>query len=55
MLHDPPKDGRKLTRAEDVLKYGSVAATPKIAPPTARLAGILTKSKVAEVKAPTPK
>ncbi|MGZ3378413.1 MAG: S41 family peptidase, partial [Phenylobacterium sp.] len=45
----------QLSRAEDVLKYGSVAATPKLAAPTARLASILSKSKVAEVKAPTPK
>ena len=56
----PPEgfDGKKdfqLERAEDVLKYGSVAATPKIPAPTARLAGILSKAKVAEVKAPTPK
>src|SRR3954467_12796832 len=51
---DAKKDFQ-LARAEDVLKYGSVAATPKIPAPTARLAGILSKSKVAEVKAPTPK
>ena len=29
----------QLARAEDVLKYGSVAATPKIPAPTARLRG----------------
>ncbi len=58
----PPEgfDGKKdfqLARAEDVLKYGSVAATPKLAAPTARLAGILAKSKVAEAqsKDPSPK
>ena len=56
----PPEgfDGKKdfqLARAEDVLKYGSVAATPKLAPPTARLASILSKSKVAEGKAEQPK
>ena len=45
----------QMARAEDVLKYGSVGATPKIPAPTARLAGILSKAKVAEVKAPTPK
>jgi carboxyl-terminal processing protease len=57
---EPPEgfDAKKdfqLARAEDVLKYGSVAATPKLAAPTARLAGILSKSKVAEVKPPAPK
>jgi carboxyl-terminal processing protease len=49
------KDGKKdfqLARAEDVLRYGSVAATPKLAKPTARLASILSKDKVAEVKPP---
>ena len=53
---DAKKDFQ-LSRAEDVLKYGSVAATPKLAPPTARLAGILQKSKVADAQAkpPTPK
>jgi carboxyl-terminal processing protease len=51
---DAKKDFQ-LARAEDVLKYGSVAATPKIPAPTARLAAILSKAKVAEVKAPTPK
>ena len=51
---DAKKDFQ-LARAEDVLKYGSVAATPKLAAPTARLAGILSKSKVAEVKVPAPK
>ena len=51
---DAKKDFQ-LARAEDVLHYGSVAATPKIPVPTARLAGILSKAKVAAVKAPTPK
>ena len=55
---DPKKDFQ-LSRAEDVLKYGSVAATPKLAAPTARLAAILSKAKVAEATpatpAPTPK
>ena len=49
------KDGKKdfqLARAEDVLRYGSVAATPKLPKPTARLAAILSKDKVAEVKPP---
>jgi hypothetical protein len=32
-----------------------VAATPKIPAPTARLAGILSKAKVAEVKPPIAK
>jgi carboxyl-terminal processing protease len=31
----------QLTRAEDVLKYGSVAATPKLPKPTARLAEVV--------------
>ncbi|HZZ69260.1 MAG TPA: S41 family peptidase [Phenylobacterium sp.] len=56
---EPPEgfDAKKdfqLTRAEDVLKYGSVAATPKLPVPTARLASILAKSKVAEVKTAKP-
>ena len=43
----------QLTRAQDVLRYGSVAATPKLAVPTAKLAGILgAKDRVAEVKPP---
>jgi len=48
---DSKKDFQ-LARAEDVLKYGSVAMTPKLPKPTARLAEILSKSKVAEVKPP---
>jgi carboxyl-terminal processing protease len=45
---DPKKDFQ-LARAEDVLHYGSVAATPKLPHPTAKLAEIIGKSKVAEV------
>ena len=45
----------QLSRAEDVLRYGSVAATPKLSAPTARLASILSKSKVAAVQTTTPK
>jgi carboxyl-terminal processing protease len=48
---DAKKDFQ-LARAEDVLHYGSVAATPKLAKPTARLAAILGKDRVAEVKPP---
>ena len=54
----PPEgfDGKKdfqLARAEDVLRYGSVAATPKLAAPTAHMATILnTKDRVAEAKPP---
>ena len=40
----------QLARAEDVLHYGSVAATPKLPKPTAHLAQVLSKDKVAEVK-----
>jgi carboxyl-terminal processing protease len=51
---DAKKDFQ-LARAEDVLHYGSVAATPKLAKPTAHLAEVLgTKARVAEVKTPTP-
>ncbi|MEO8114289.1 MAG: S41 family peptidase, partial [Phenylobacterium sp.] len=50
------KDGRKdfqLARAEDVLKFGSVASTPKLPKPAARLAEVLgAKARVAEVKPP---
>ncbi len=45
----------QLARAEDVLKYGSVAMTPKLPKPTARLAEIISKAKVAEVKPPLTK
>ncbi len=51
---DAKKDFQ-LARAEDVLRYGSVAMTPKLPKPTARLAEILSKSKVAEVKPPLTK
>jgi carboxyl-terminal processing protease len=43
----------QLARARDVLRYGSVAATPKLPKPTARLADIVSKAKVAAVKPPT--
>jgi carboxyl-terminal processing protease len=42
----------QLVRAEDVLKYGSVAATPKLAKPTAKMADLISRAKVAEVKPP---
>jgi carboxyl-terminal processing protease len=45
----------QMARAEDVLHYGSVAATPKLPHPTAKLAEILSKAKVAEVKPPLQK
>jgi carboxyl-terminal processing protease len=49
----------QLARAGDVLRYGSVAATPKLPKPTARLAEVVgSKARVAEVKPPaatTPK
>ena len=48
---DPKKDFQ-LARAEDVLHYGSVAATPKLPKPTAKLAEIVSKAKVASVKPP---
>jgi carboxyl-terminal processing protease len=48
---DEKKDFQ-LTRAEDVLHYGSVAATPKMPKPSAKLAEVLSKSKVAAVKPP---
>jgi carboxyl-terminal processing protease len=51
---DAKKDFQ-LARAEDVLRYGSVAQTPKMPKPTARLAEILSKAKVAEVKPPIAK
>jgi carboxyl-terminal processing protease len=56
---EPPEnfDAKKdfqLARAEDVLRYGSVAATPKLPKPTAKLAEVLagSKAKVAAVKPP---
>src|SRR5436190_330420 len=51
---DAKKDFQ-LARAEDVLRYGSVALTPKLPKPTARLAEILSKAKVAEAKPPITK
>jgi len=52
---DPKKDFQ-LARAEDVLHYGSVAATPKLPRPTARLAEIInTKERVAQAKPPVDK
>ncbi|HSV02851.1 MAG TPA: S41 family peptidase [Phenylobacterium sp.] len=48
---DPKKDFQ-MARAEDVLHYGSVAATPKLPHPTAKLAEIISKSRVAQVKPP---
>src|SRR5690606_33265222 len=50
------KDGDfQLTRAQDVLKYGSVAATPKLPKPAAKLAGMIgPKATVAEIKPPAP-
>ena len=48
---DEKKDFQ-VARAEDVLKFGSVALTPKLPKPTARLAEIVAKAKVAEAKAP---
>jgi carboxyl-terminal processing protease len=50
---DPKKDFQ-LARGEDVLRYGTVAATPKLPKPTAKLAEILgaSKARVAAVKPP---
>ena len=45
----------QLARGEDVLHYGTVAATPKLPKPTAKLAEIISKSRVAEVKPPVTK
>jgi carboxyl-terminal processing protease len=50
---DAKKDFQ-LARAEDVLHYGSVALTPKLAKPTAKLAEIYSKAKVAEAKPAVP-
>ena len=55
---EPPEgfDAKKdfqLARAEDVLHFGSVAATPKLPKPSARLAEIVgSKARVAAVKPP---
>jgi carboxyl-terminal processing protease len=54
----PPEDfdaakDFQLTRAADVLRHGSVAATPKLPKPTARMAEVVgSKARVAEVKPP---
>ena len=51
-----PKGDFQLSRAEDVLKYGSVAATPKLPKPTARLAEVTgVKARVAETQPPVKK
>lgn len=52
---DEDKDFQ-LVRAQDVLKYGSVAATPKLPKPEARLAEVIgVKDKVAAAAAAAPK
>ena len=51
---DAKKDFQ-MARAEDVLKYGSVAMTPKLPKPTARLAEVINKAKVAEAAKPVAK
>ena len=48
---DEKKDFQ-IARAMDVLKFGSVAQTPKLPKPQPKLAGILAKDKVAVVKPP---
>jgi carboxyl-terminal processing protease len=46
----------QLARAEDVLRYGSVASTPKLPKPTAKMAELVgSKARVAEVKPPVTK
>ena len=53
---DEKKDFQ-ITRATDVLKFGSVAATPKLPKPQPKLASIVNRARVAEVMSPavTPK
>jgi carboxyl-terminal processing protease len=52
---DAKKDFQ-LARAEDVLHFGSVAATPKLPKPTAKLAEIVgPKARIGEVKPPVAK
>src|SRR3954447_13117004 len=52
---DAKKDFQ-MARAEDVLRYGSVALTPKLPKPTARMAEVVgSKARVAEVKPPISK
>ncbi|MET0274965.1 MAG: S41 family peptidase [Phenylobacterium sp.] len=46
----------QLARAEDVLRYGSVAQTPKLPKPAAKMAELVgSKARVAEVKPPVTK
>jgi carboxyl-terminal processing protease len=46
----------QLARAEDVLRYGSVAQTPKLPKPTAKMAELVgSKARVAEVQPPVTK
>ena len=45
----------QLQRAKDVLKFGSVAATPKLAKPTARLAEAVAGKGVAKIPVPVTK
>jgi carboxyl-terminal processing protease len=40
----------QITRATDVLRYGSVALTPKLPKPTARMAEVVSKARIAEAK-----
>ena len=53
---DEKKDFQ-ITRATDVLKFGSVAATPKLPKPQPKLASIVNRARVAEAMTPavTPK
>lgn len=46
-----PKGDFQLSRARDVLRYGSVAATPKLPKPTARLAEVVGRSRATEAPA----
>jgi carboxyl-terminal processing protease len=46
---DAKKDFQ-ITRATDVLRYGSVALTPKLPKPTARMAEVMSKARIAEAK-----
>jgi carboxyl-terminal processing protease len=45
----------QLQRAKDVLKFGSVSATPKLAKPTARLAEVVAGKGVAKIPTPVTK
>ena len=42
----------QLVRAKDVLKYGSVAATPKLPKPTAKMAEVVSRAKIAQANSP---